>query len=51
VPGLVYLLGYLIVAPLLVYFPTHLLLRWWMGKRFAKGLSSDALTSNRLNPT
>ena len=26
VPGLVYLLGYLILAPVLVYFPTHLLL-------------------------
>jgi len=51
VPGLIYLLGYLIVAPLLVYFPTHLLLQWWMGKRSAKGLSSDALASNSLNPT
>jgi len=29
VPGLLYLLGYLVVVPLVVYFPTHLLLRWW----------------------
>jgi len=27
-PGLVYLLGYLIVVPLTVYFPTHLFLNW-----------------------
>jgi len=29
VPGPVYLLAYLIVVPLLVYYPTHLMLRWW----------------------
>jgi hypothetical protein len=29
VPGWAYLLGYLVVVPLVVYFPTHLLLRWW----------------------
>jgi hypothetical protein len=29
VPGPLYLLAYLIFVPLLVYFPTHLLLRWW----------------------
>ncbi len=28
VPGPVYLLAYLIVVPLLVYYPTHLMLRW-----------------------
>ncbi len=28
-PGLLYLLGYLVVIPLVVYFPTHLLLQWW----------------------
>lgn len=27
-PGWIYLLGYLVVVPLLVYFPTHLLLAW-----------------------
>jgi hypothetical protein len=27
-PGPVYLLGYLLVLPLLVYFPTHLFLQW-----------------------
>ena len=31
-PGWLYLIGYLIVAPLAVYWPTHLLLRWWAGK-------------------
>jgi hypothetical protein len=29
VPGLVYLLGYLIVVPLVIYLPTHMVLRWW----------------------
>jgi hypothetical protein len=33
VPGLVYLAGYLIVAPLVVYLPTHLLLSWWAGTK------------------
>ena len=28
-PGLVYLLGYLIVVPLAVYYPTHRGLEWW----------------------
>lgn len=32
VPGIVYLLFYLIAAPLLVYWPTHLLLHWWAGQ-------------------
>ncbi|MBZ5571960.1 MAG: hypothetical protein LAO09_08780 [Acidobacteriia bacterium] len=30
-PGLVYLLAYLILVPLVVYWPTHVLLRWWVG--------------------
>jgi hypothetical protein len=29
VPGRIYLLAYLVVAPLLIYFPTHLFLTWW----------------------
>jgi hypothetical protein len=29
VPGLVYLAAYLVVVPLVIYFPTHLLLEWW----------------------
>jgi hypothetical protein len=37
VPGLVYLLGYLIIVPVAVYFPTHLLLRRiterWLSKK------------------
>jgi hypothetical protein len=28
VPGFVYLLGYLVVVPVVVYFPTHLFLMW-----------------------
>jgi hypothetical protein len=32
-PGWMYLLGYLIVVPLLVYWPTHLALRWWTSRR------------------
>jgi hypothetical protein len=28
-PGLLYLMGYMVVVPLVVYFPTHLLLQWW----------------------
>jgi hypothetical protein len=33
VPGLLYLLGYLIVVPMVVYWPTHRLLRWWCYRR------------------
>jgi hypothetical protein len=32
-PGLLYLFGYLVVVPLSVYWPTHLLLRWWSRTR------------------
>jgi hypothetical protein len=32
VPGMVYLLVYLIAVPLLVYWPTHLFLQWWDGR-------------------
>ena len=28
-PGPVYLIGYLLVVPLVVYYPTHLGLQWW----------------------
>ena len=28
-PGVIYLLGYLILVPLLVYWPSHLVLQWW----------------------
>jgi len=33
VPGWAYLLGYLIVVPLVVYWPTHLALQWWTTRR------------------
>lgn len=36
VPGLVYLVGYLVLVPLLVYFPTHLLLGWMVKRGTAK---------------
>lgn len=29
VPGWLYLMAYLVVVPAVVYFPTHLALRWW----------------------
>jgi hypothetical protein len=28
-PGWLYLAGYLVVVPLAIYYPTHLLLEWW----------------------
>lgn len=37
VPGLVYLLLYLIVVPAAVYFPTHQLLMWWTRRGAAGG--------------
>jgi hypothetical protein len=44
VPGWAYLLAYLIVMPLVVYWPTHLALQWWttgrnrsMGRRSVAG--------------
>lgn len=45
VPGWLYLLGYLIVAPLVVYWPTHLVLRWWSARQGAR--SSQSLSSIR----
>jgi hypothetical protein len=29
IPGPIYLLAYLVVVPLVIYLPTHLLLSWW----------------------
>jgi len=34
-PGPLYLLAYLVVVPLAVYWPTHLLLQWW-AKHFSR---------------
>jgi hypothetical protein len=40
VRGLVYLAVYLVAVPVLVYWPTHLALRWWWGCwRHSEGLS------------
>lgn len=44
VPGWTYLLGYLVVVPLVVYFPTHLLLQWWTA-RLRRTAESVATTS------
>jgi hypothetical protein len=33
-PGWLYLLGYLILVPLLVYWPTHLALQRWVSRRY-----------------
>ncbi len=33
VPGLIYLSAYLIVVPLVVYWPSHLAVQWWARKR------------------
>ena len=32
VPGMLYLVVYLVVVPVVVYWPTHLALRWWVGR-------------------
>jgi hypothetical protein len=32
VPGWLYVLAYLILVPLLIYYPTHLFLQWWTGR-------------------
>jgi hypothetical protein len=39
IPGILYLLGYLIVVPLLVYWPTHSLLRWCYYRLVSRGRS------------
>jgi hypothetical protein len=36
IPGWLYLLAYLIVVPLIVYWPTHALLRWRAARSSAK---------------
>jgi hypothetical protein len=42
VPGAVYLLAYFVLVPLLVYFPTHLLLQWWIEQMNAHRLRQGA---------
>ena len=46
VPGWLYLLAYLVVVPLVVYFPTHLLLQWWT-VRLRRTAESVATTDRR----
>jgi hypothetical protein len=40
VPGLVYLFAYLIVVPLLVFWPTHLVLQRWTSRRNRSSFST-----------
>ena len=44
VPGLVYLAAYLVAVPVLVYWPTHLVLQWW-AKRFRSSRSIPAVSA------
>ncbi len=32
IPGIAYLAVYLVIVPVVVYWPTHLVLRWWVGR-------------------
>jgi hypothetical protein len=43
VPGIVYLAAYLVVVPAAVYWPTHLVLRWWTRKSSKPFLSARDL--------
>jgi hypothetical protein len=45
-PGLLYLLGYLVVVPLVVYFPTHLLLQWWATWRLSAGRRKEKIVKS-----
>jgi hypothetical protein len=46
VPGPIYLLAYFVLVPTLVYFPTHLLLQWWIqrmgGRHFDRRAAGHA---------
>jgi hypothetical protein len=42
VPGSIYLLGYLVIMPALVYWPSHLALQWWT----ARGNQSGKLVAS-----
>jgi hypothetical protein len=39
VPGAVYVIAYLIVVPLVIYYPTHLILKLWLRKRIPRTAS------------
>jgi len=45
VPGLIYLASYLVVVPLVIYLPTHLLLRW-----ANKGTEAQARLDRQMRP-
>ena len=48
VPGIIYLTAYLILVPLLVYFPTHLALKHWTHRRMVvANVKVDALGASR----
>jgi hypothetical protein len=46
IPGPVYLLVYVVVVPVVVYWPAHLLLQWWAGSRGFR-LAEDQTVSTR----
>jgi hypothetical protein len=46
VPGMLYLLGYVIVVPLVVYYPTHLALKWWAKRSRIPLFPSDNRTDS-----
>jgi len=41
VPGFLYLAAYLIVVPLIIYWPTHLALQWWANRFAARDLPTS----------
>src|SRR6266576_5717602 len=43
IPGLLYLASYLVVVPLMIYYPTHLLLEWWARKAGIEELPRGSL--------
>jgi hypothetical protein len=52
VPGGVYLAAYLIFVPLVIYYPTHRLLNWWVdrcGLRISPPGSGDQAPSTRIH--
>jgi hypothetical protein len=48
VPGFVYLVAYMVLVPLIVYYPTHLVLKWWNRHRLLTAkLAARALGATR----
>ena len=45
-PGWVYLMAYLLLVPAVVYYPTHLGLMWWSGRRTGPIADREAITAS-----